>query len=153
MRPRAGVKDEQRCENVTTNSLCSPNVTSPLSSSPLPSSGSAPVHPLSNLHLFSSFLSICSPSSLPSSLSRTLIFISLIGRLWEQIFLNSSAPVIHGLLPMTLDLSSTIKNPRTNFPTQKFPTGTPVWVSLDIRADVSSVLYNFLLAKWVCKFM
>lgn len=89
-----------------------------------------------------------------SSLSRTLIFISLIGRLGEQIFLNSSAPVIHVLLPMTLDLSSTtIKNPRTNFPTQKFPTGSPVWVSLDISTDVSSVFYNFLLAKWICEFM
>lgn len=96
---------------------------------------------------FAAFLSVL------SSLSRTLIFISLIGRLWEQIFLNSSAPIIHVLLPMTLDLSSTIKNHTTNFPTQKFPTGNPVWVSLDIRADVSSVFYNFLLVKWVCKFM
>ena len=41
-----GIRDEQRCENVTTNSPWSPNVTSPLSSTPLPSSCSAPVFPL-----------------------------------------------------------------------------------------------------------
>lgn len=48
MRPSAGAYDEQGCENVTTNSLWCPNVTSPLCS-PLSSSGSAPVQPLPRL--------------------------------------------------------------------------------------------------------
>lgn len=50
-----GIREEQRCENVTTNSPWSPNVTSPLHSTPLPPSHSAPVSPLSNLPLFHFF--------------------------------------------------------------------------------------------------
>lgn len=60
-----GISDEQRCENVTTNSPWSPNVTFPLYSTALPSSYSVLVSLLSNhpLLFFSLFalLSIYSP--------------------------------------------------------------------------------------------
>lgn len=82
---RAGVKDEQRCENVTTNSLWSPNVTSSLPSSPLPSTGSAPVHPLSILHLFATFL--CTSFHLPTSLLPLSTLLSL-NRTFSFIFLT-----------------------------------------------------------------
>lgn len=67
-----GIRDEQRCENVTTNSPWSPNVTSPLYSTPLPSSYSVPVSPLFNLLLFLFFSLHFFPST-----HHTLLFSSL----------------------------------------------------------------------------
>lgn len=65
------IRDEQRCENVTTNSLWSPNVTSPLYSTPLPSSYSAPVSFFSNLPSFTFFFHLRTP------FRRVLLFSSL----------------------------------------------------------------------------
>lgn len=70
-----GIRDEQRCENVTTNSPWSPNVTSPLYSTPLPSSSSAPVSPLFNLSLFLFFL--CTFFHPLTSFHHTLLFFAL----------------------------------------------------------------------------
>lgn len=90
-RPRAhcpGIREEQRCENVTTNSPWSPNVTFPLYSTPLPARYSVLLPPLSYLTLSVCFLCTSSfffyhillfsslPSSAPVSSANCMYFSS-----------------------------------------------------------------------------
>lgn len=94
-RPRAhcpGIREEQRCENVTTNSPWSPNVTFPLYSTPLPARYSVLLPPLSYLTLSVCFLCTSSffftiycsfplcPLLLPSHLPTACIFHHLLKR-------------------------------------------------------------------------
>lgn len=78
-----GIRDEQRCENVTTNSSWSQNVTSPLCSTPLPPSYPAPVSPPPNLSLLLFFL--CTSFHLLTSFPCTLLSSSL----WSSAPLSS----------------------------------------------------------------